>query len=501
MYKHFGFFIIALLAIGCIVVPSQAKILCPRPIKSADILVPLPSSPQGEEPVRPKAAIISPPRSSRPGIKTASKSASPTPSDLVGSPTAIMGVSKKKHLKTVTAIAGKQQEKAVPASDIPLTLNKRVEWFLQHFQTKGKNSFRSWLEKSGEYIPMIQGILRHYGLPEDLAYLALIESGFNLRAYSRCHAVGLWQFLKGTAKRYDLTIDWWVDERRDPEKSTRAAARYLSDLYKEFGSWYLAMAGYNAGAGRIRWAIRKAGTKNFWYLADKRLLKRETRDYVPKMIAATLIAKEPERYGFGDVEYLPPLCFDKVTCQDPLGLKVMASLADTTVKEILLLNPELRRRRTPPGVSYTLRLPSGKGDLFLERLARIETQTTIACAAHKSDQKETLSGSTHHCNSTSTPTEDLARVPLDHKIKAGNSLIKQVIGKVSLARSAIAYGKIGETPIHIVRKGDTLWEIAKVYNIDLAELRRCNNLTDDEAIIRPGETLLLTGTPGELSTF
>ncbi|MGZ3536586.1 MAG: lytic transglycosylase domain-containing protein, partial [Thermodesulfobacteriota bacterium] len=226
-----------------------------------------------------------------------------------GSPAAPSGLplgdSASDDLNMEMILRGAQREE--PGLDIPIVINGRVEQFIQFFQTTIRHKFITWLARSEKYIPFMKGVLKEHGLPEDLVYLSLIESGFDPNAYSRAKAVGLWQFMYFTGKRYGLRSNWWVDERRDPEKSTIAAAKYLKDLYEMFACWYLAAAGYNAGEYKIINAIKRYKTEDFWKLANYRYLKRETKDYVPLMIAATLVAKEPEKYGFTGVEYQEPL--------------------------------------------------------------------------------------------------------------------------------------------------------------------------------------------------
>ena len=234
--------------------------------------------------------------------------------------------------------------------DIPIVINAAVEQHMKYFQKTIPKRFKMWLERSGRFTPMMRAILKEHDMPEDLVYLALIESGFNCSAYSRAAAVGPWQFIRGTGRRYGLRIDYWVDERRDPVKSTHAAAKYLGDLYAEFGSWYLAAAGYNAGEGKVRRALKRYNADDFWSISQGRryYLKRETRQYVPKMIAAAIIAKNPEKYGFKEIRYWEPLAYDTVKVHSGTSLGVAAKLAGIQTKELVQLNPELRRWCTPP---------------------------------------------------------------------------------------------------------------------------------------------------------
>jgi hypothetical protein len=249
----------------------------------------------------------------------------------------------------------------LPPYDVPVVVNDSVESFIRYFQTRGRRSFEKWLERSAAYLPLVKRILRQVGMPEDLAYLALIESGFNPLAKSRKKAVGIWQFMHWTGKNYGLRVDWWIDERRDPEKATMAAASYLKNLHERFDSWYLAAAGYNGGEGRIIRALKKYGTEDFWELASRRrALKKETKNYIPKYLAAMIIAKNPEKYGFYKLDYLGPLAYDRVKVAEATDLKVLAKAAGTTVKELKRLNPELNGWFTPPDYpDYELKIPPG----------------------------------------------------------------------------------------------------------------------------------------------
>jgi len=243
----------------------------------------------------------------------------------------------------------------------------------------------------------MKNVLKEHGLPEDLVYMSLIESGFNPYAYSRAKAVGLWQFMSMTGKRYGLRVNWWVDERRDPEKSTIAAARYLKDLYEMFACWYLAAAGYNAGEYKIINAIKRYRTEDFWKLTNYRYLKRETKDYVPLMIAAALVAKDPEKYGFTDVEYQEPLRYEKVKVPPLTDLSPIAKACETSIEEIKDLNPELRRGVTPPDeTEYEIKIPYGKKDLFLENFEAMQPLEKFQFKTHSVKKGETLKGIAKH---------------------------------------------------------------------------------------------------------
>ena len=249
--------------------------------------------------------------------------------------------------------------------DVPIQMNKQVRAYLVYFSTERKEVIKNYLARSTRYLPMIKEVFEENGLPEDLAYLAMIESGFNCKAYSPAAASGMWQFVKGTGIRYGLTVDSYVDKRRDPEKSTRAAAKYLLDLYKQFGSWYLAAASYNCGEGRVQRELDQSNHKNFWELSANQCLPTETKNYVPQMIAATIIAKNPEKFGFGKIPYQPPVKFEKVQVDEPTSLKAAAFATNRPEEDLQALNPELLRGVTPPdSPNYTLNLPANSKELF-----------------------------------------------------------------------------------------------------------------------------------------
>jgi len=259
--------------------------------------------------------------------------------------------------------------------DVPIQMNKQVRAYLVYFSTERKAVITRYLSRSTRYLPMIKEIFQEAGLPEDLAYLAMVESGFTPKAYSPAAASGMWQFIKGTGLRYGLAIDSYVDERRDPEKCTRAAANYLLDLYKQFGSWYLAAASYNCGEGRVQRELNQSNHKNFWELSANQCLPTETKNYVPQMIAATIIAKNPEKFGFKNVPYLPPMKHDKVAVTEPTSLTAAAVAVNVPTEEVAALNPELLRGVTPPDAqSYQLNLPPKSKELFTKNItiARIE---------------------------------------------------------------------------------------------------------------------------------
>lgn len=244
--------------------------------------------------------------------------------------------------------------------DLPVTYNKKVGKWISYFQTKGKNFFRNWLDKSTKFMPLLQNELRQSGLPTDLAYMVMIESGFSTTAVSSAQAAGPWQFIESTGRNYGLRKNWWLDERRDIKKSTLAAIRYLSDLRNEFGSWYLVAASYNMGENGLRKQIKKHGTTDYWQLVRLGALPQETQDYVPKILAALMIAKAPNLYGFRDIEPQFPLEYEVVWAPAGTDIELLADYLKVTRKALKDLNSELILGYIPRQVEgHHIRIPIG----------------------------------------------------------------------------------------------------------------------------------------------
>lgn len=247
-----------------------------------------------------------------------------------------------------------------PYFDIPVTYNTKVKWWINYFQTSGRKWFRTWLERSHAYMPAMQVVLQQKGLPQDLAYVAMIESGFSAHATSQAEAVGYWQFITPTANRYGLKTTWWLDERRDFTKSTGAAARYLGDLFRQFGSWYLTAAAYNMGEGRMQRLVTKYGTKNYWVLAKRPDFPDETKQYIPKMLAAMLIAKAPKLYGFHELNPQMPYAYDYFSVPGGTDLYNLARYIGVSGEQMTKLNPELTKGFVPQNVNnHRIRVPKG----------------------------------------------------------------------------------------------------------------------------------------------
>jgi len=402
----------------------------------------------------------------------------------------------------------RDQLKKEPNFDIPIVINAKVEQFIQYFQTNLRNRFSNWLARSEKYIPFMRNLLKENGLPEDLVYMALIESGFNPYAYSRMKASGPWQFIYLTGKKYGLKVNWWVDERRDPEKSTIAAAKYLKDLYDMFECWYLAAAGYNAGEKKIASAMKRYRTEDFWELAKYRYLKQETKDYVPQMIAAALIAKDPEKYGFTDIEYQEPLRYEKVKVPPVTDLRLIAKACEITLEELKDLNPELSRWCTPPDdPKYEIKIPTGQKEFFLNNFESLQPGEKTEFKIHIVKKGENFQGIARLYRIDMEPILELNRLEKRSRLSAGMHLLiplaKQSELKPTQMVSKDLDGKSRTSKsneiIYTIKKGDTLWSIANEMGVNIGVLSRWNNL-NPETKLMPGDQLKIRVTSGSESS-
>ncbi len=388
----------------------------------------------------------------------------------------------------------------LPASDIPLTLNSKVEYFLYQFQTGGKASFSRWLSRSARYIPMMKQILKREGMPEDLVYVAMIESGFQMHAKSWANAVGPWQFISGTGRRYSLRIDQWIDERKDPVKATTAAALYLKELYGLFkGDWYLAAAGYNAGENKILRAITMYNTSDFWELSRGSYLKRETKEYVPKLLAAAIIAKDPARYGFADIAYLIPIEYDTVEIPSRTNLDLAAKLAGTTYESIKELNPDLRHWCTPPNYpGYQLKIPKGSKAQFEAEYVKVPEDQRfterVLYSRYKAGKKDSLKSVARRFGTSPATLAELNDLKAKSRI-AGKTLLVPVKQTVDFShegqttQTAAAPGK-GYAKYYTVKRGDTLGSLSKRFNVSSSLLSAWNNLKTKVAL-KPGRRIII----------
>ncbi|MDD2319816.1 MAG: transglycosylase SLT domain-containing protein [Geobacteraceae bacterium] len=398
----------------------------------------------------------------------------------------------------------KIQEYNLPESDIPLTINSKVEYFINFFQTSGRSWFGKWLSRSERYIPMMKEVLREKSLPEDLVYLAMIESGFSPHAYSRAKAVGPWQFIAGTGKRYSLRIDPWIDERRDPLKSTVAAAMYLKQLYSLFNKdWYLAAAGYNAGENKILRAIDMYNSNDFWELAEGSYLKRETKDYVPKLLAAAIIAKEPAKYGFADIAYLPPIELDTVSIPSRTDLDLVAQLTGVSYETIRELNPELKKWCTPPDYpNYALKLPKGKKALFLAAYEKIPAEERyverVVYTRYRARKGDTIASVARRFGADPTEVAAVNHLSLKRKQKLRGKVLSIPVNPVCIPSAVTQTASAPEkkkknqqaVQYYTVKRGDTLSSLARRFNVTTKAIAGWNNLSL-KGILKPGRRIIV----------
>ncbi len=396
----------------------------------------------------------------------------------------------------VEVLPGDQPPKG-PDFDIPIVINAKVEHFIQYFQTTLKGRFSGWLARSEKYIPFMKNVLKENGLPEDLVYMALIESGFNPYAYSRSKASGPWQFIYLTGKRYGLATTWWVDERRDPEKSTVAAAKYLKALYDMFECWYLAAAGYNAGENKIVNAIKRYRTEDFWELTKYQYLKQETKDYVPQMIAAALIAKAPENYGFDDIEYQEPLGYEKVRVPELTDLSVIAKACEIPLEELKDLNPELLRGCTPPNSpDYEVKIPLGKKEIFLRNFEALYPIARLQFKTHTVRKGDTPQKIARLYRVDLDPFLEINRLNKTNPLSKGTNLLLPVSGQGDWKPAPVVPKKPetenqapkSEEIFYTIKKGDSLWSIANEMGINIGVISRWNKLHPEKKLI-PGDKL------------
>lgn len=393
--------------------------------------------------------------------------------------------------------------------DVPIVLNEKVKAYIVFFQTTKRKLISEALDRSGRYLPMMREIFQEQGLPLDLVNLAYIESAFKYRAFSRAKAAGIWQFIKSTGKRYRLEVNHWVDERRDPEKATRAAAAYLKELYGMFDSWPLALASYNAGEHRVQRARVRQGTDDFWSLK----LPRETQLFVPAFMAMTVIAKDPERYGFD-----PPVEkaweVEQVRVPGAIDIRHIARAVNVTHEEIHDLNPALRHGVTPVNYrEYEVNLPSGTKELLLAQVDQLPRtyrryRRVVRAARNQSADRyrvkrgDTLGKIASRYRTTADHIARLNDMRVNGTLRAG-VVLKLRYGKRSrgpavasapanasrtVATVASKQAATLRSLFHVVRRGDTLWGIAKVYAVTPEELRRWNDL-GHRVMLQPGQSL------------
>ncbi len=372
---------------------------------------------------------------------------------------------------------------------IPLVRTKQVDQFINYFQTKGRKQFEIWLKRYMQYKDLILPILEEHEMPEEFIYLAMIESGLNPKAYSRANASGMWQFIYSTGKQYGLSRDWYKDERRDPVKATHAACRYLKDLNNLFDNWYLTLAAYNCGEGRVLRASKLHQTYDFWQLKS---LPRETRNYIPYFLSAAIIAKTPGDYGF-KVPKVQPFQYEEVVLEKSADLAVLARVAGIKAKVIRDYNPELRQSATPSEGPYTLKLPMGKKDGFLAAWNAIPADERFApqFIQHRVRYGESLWTISKKYGVSIHDLAAINKIRNRNKVRVGQKL------KVPLKGGRVwGNGENGGPPghskrIYKVKRGDTLGQIAEDFGTRANKIRRWNNMKYGSHLIHPGQRLVI----------
>jgi membrane-bound lytic murein transglycosylase D len=361
-------------------------------------------------------------------------------------------------------------------SDLPLMMTDQVAGFIAYFSNRGRGVFERAYSRSGRYRAMMLPILKEEGVPQDLIYLAQAESGFHPLAVSRVGARGIWQFMGSRARGYGLSHNMYVDDRQDPEKSTRAAARHLKDLYNQFGDWYLAMAAYNSGPGTVQAAVKRTGYADFWELYNRNVLPKETKNYVPIILAVTIMAKNPSQYGLDDVAMEHPADYDTITINDPVDLRLVAECVNSTASELQDLNPSLLRLSTPREGKFELHLPAGTKDDYETAIASIPPDMRLWWRYHEVKPGDTLATLAHTYHTTAKQIEEANHLD-DAQLGADAKLLIPVApGKHPTSDAATYARRI--TRYH-VRKGDTVETVADNFGISAQQLRRWNGLRGD----------------------
>jgi len=422
----------------------------------------------------------------------------------------------------------------IKGTQVPLPLNQYVERAEAYFMGRGRHYIERWLYLSGKYFPIMKRVFKEEGTPEELTILSMPESGLRADAKSWARAVGLWQFMKGTGSLYGLRVNWWIDERQDFEKSTRAAARHLKDLYSELGDWNLVLGAYNAGAGRIFRAMRRSGSSSFWEMRNN--LPRQTRNYIPQYIAVARIVLNPQKHGFTDVQKADSLAFEVVEINDCIDLRVLAKCALTTVDTLQELNPELLRWCTPPGVTgYRFRVPYGRRDTFLVNYSRIPADQKKDWAIHTVKRGETIASVARKYGLATSLLNDLNNIHSNKRLRVGTVLaipiprdvadskvpynyspevrgmnfgaVKSYAAKEQVSTTKLRHAKREvEQPkgkkklVYHVKRGDTIGHIAEWYKVRASDIRNWNDIAYGR-YIHVGQALAIWVPAGKSTQF
>jgi membrane-bound lytic murein transglycosylase D len=384
-------------------------------------------------------------------------------------------------------------------SDLPLVMNDQVASFVNYFSAgKGRGAMEHAWVRAGRYHDMISRVLREEGVPQDLIYLAQAESGFHPLALSRAGARGMWQFMAGRASGYGLQRNWWVDERQDPEKATRAAARHLKDLYNQFGDWYLAMAAYNSGPGTVQRAVERTGYADFWELYRRNVLPGETRNYVPIILAVTIVAKNPAQYGLDRMSPETPPAVEVVKVNYAVDLRLVAECIDAPVATLQDLNPSLLRMTTPKDADFELTLPAGTGKRFQAAIAAIPPEMRTQWRYHKVQPGETLSQVAQRYHASPRSIAQVNNIEEDAVLQKDAKLIIPVTAVRRAAAEGDTVATYSTHPVmHSARKGETALSVADDYAVPVEMVRKWNHLHGNQ--LRVGQTLRIYKPAGKQS--
>ena len=415
----------------------------------------------------------------------------------------------------------------IPKTTIPLVLNEHVQPQLTFMsEGRGRRFMKTWIERTGRWFPTLRRIAKEEQMPDEIVHLAMMESALNPEAVSRAKAVGMWQFMKATGEEYDLNVDYWIDERRDPEKATRASMRFLKDLYNDLGDWHLALAAYNCGAGGVRRAIRKSGLENpnFWQIRE--FLPKETREYVPLFIATTLITMNRDKYGFPDdsLSFHPPYEYEVVTISEPVSFPALAKCAGISLDSLRKLNPELIRQCTPPREPYKLKLYPGIGQDFMRRYAALSDDDKQIFLKHTVARGETLASISAMYGVSMVELSEINGITgYRTRLRSGTTLrvpvrSGSVTAPADQPRTAAATASVkppdtssvqaetsddagkgrgmreGVAAVYVVERGDNLSSISEKFNVRIADIRNWNNIPYNRDALSIGDTLIV-GTP------
>ena len=364
-------------------------------------------------------------------------------------------------------------------SDLPLMMTDQVAGYISYFSNRGRGTFERAFARSGRYQDMMVRILKEEGVPQDLIYLAQAESGFHPLAVSRAGARGIWQFMGARGRGYGLNRSMWVDDRQDPEKSTRAAARHLRDLYAQFGDWYLAMAAYNSGPGTVQAAVKRTGYADFWELYRRNVLPKETRNYVPIILAVTIMAKNLSQYGFDDVSMDEPLAYDRVSISYPIDLRLVAECVDATPAQLQELNPSLLRMTTPREGKFELHLPAGTKEKYQTAIATIPNDMRLWWRFHKVQPGDTLASLARNYRVTAKAIATANHLD-DGELEANAKIVIPVApGKHPLSDTATYARRITR---YKVRRGDTVETVAENFGVSSQMVRRWNGIHGGDSL-------------------